>query len=163
MKSSDNQSLADIARKRKRIIYVDDVNYSSMSVKSRLAKYYDIFPAESSYKLFVFLENFQPDLILLDVNMPDVDSYETIKNLKADERFADIPVIKALPKHKETPIIIITTESTQEHVNKAISPGASDFIVKPFKPNELNSKTAKHIRISNEMRRLREENEKLYG
>ncbi|MDR0463591.1 MAG: response regulator [Treponema sp.] len=285
MKSSDYQSITETEGKRKKIIYVDDVNYSLMSVKIRLGKYFDIFPAESSFKLFEFLENIRPDLILLDVNMPDVDGYETIKSLKADERFADIPVIfltgnsdresvvkglslgaadyvikpfstpkliqtienelypykpqndtqedeavnkpavlvvddvasmlraiqyalrdrykvfvlsksadvidflktknpdlilldymmpaldgfdlipiiKALPEHKETPIIIITTEGTQEHVNKAISLGASDFIVKPFKPNELNSKVARHIRISNELRRLREENEKLYG
>ena len=287
MKSIDAQ-LDELSKKRKKIIYVDDVNYSLMSVKSRLSKYYELYPAESSLKLFEFLEKIKPDLILLDVNMPDVDGYETIKGLKTDERYANIPVIfvtansdresvvkglslgaadyiikpfstdklietienelhhknsgqdsekeegeegtgnkpnilvvddvvsmlraiqyalhdrykvyvlsksedvldflktnkpdlilldyvmpvlsgfdlipiiKTLPEYKDTPIIIITTEGTQDHVNQAMSLGASDFIVKPFKPKELNDKIAKHIRIANELRKISEENEKLY-
>jgi len=269
---------------RKKIIYVDDVNYSLITVKNRLCEYYEIFPADSVVKMYEFLDFFKPDLILLDVNMPDIDGYEAIKGLKADKRFAEIPVIfltgnsdresvvkglslgavdyvikpfsatkliesiefnlnppqfdadhddedsnkisilivddvssmlraiqyalhdkykifalsksedvadflktkkpdlilldylmpvingidlipviKALPDHKETPIIIITTEGTHNHVNEAMSRGASDFIVKPFKPKELNDKVAKHIRISQELKKLRDENKKLYG
>ena len=275
---------ADTAVIRKKIIYVDDVNYSLISVKNRLSKYFDVYPAESSRKMFEILEHIAPDLILLDVNMPDVDGYETIKSLKANENYTNIPVIfvtgnsdresvvkglslgaadylikpftttklleiienhlkpqnlhynhddedesnkpvilvvddvtsmlraiqhalgnrykiyllsksedavdflkskkpdlilldllmpvlngfdlipiiKAMPEYKDTPIIIITTEGTQDHVNEAISLGAADFIVKPFKPKELNDKVAKHIRIANEIRKIREDNEKLY-
>jgi len=272
------------SRSKKKIIYVDDVKYSLVSVKSRLSKQYDVFLADSSAKMFEFLTYFIPDLILLDVNMPDIDGYETIKCLKADERFSDIPVIfltgnsdrenvvkglslgavdyvikpysaaklaetidnqlnqkkvnqalkiddsckpsilvvddvvsmlraiqyaisdrykvyvlsksedvldflktkkpdlilldyvmpvlngfdlisiiKSINDHKDTPIIILTTEGTQDHVNEAMKLGASDFIVKPFKPKELNDKIAKHIRIARELKKIREENESLYG
>jgi len=270
---------------RKKIIYVDDVNYSLVSVKSRIGEFFQVFPAESAAKLFELLENFTPDLILLDVNMPDIDGYETIKSLKTDERYAQIPVIfltgnsdresvvkglslgaadyvvkpfnvskliitieyhlnpdkekdadingnhsnkphilivddvssmlramqyalhdrfnvsvlsksedavdflrnktpdliildylmpvlngfdlipiiKAIPEHKDTPIIIVTTEGTPEHVNEAINLGASDFIVKPFKPNELNMKAAKHIRIARELKLIKEDFNNIYG
>jgi len=269
----------------KRIIHVDDVNYSLVSVKNRLNKIFNVIPANSSIKLYELLEKFIPDLILLDADMPEIDGYETIKGLKANDRFAHIPVvfltgrsdrasvvkglslgasdyifkpvqteklietldnilnpkeqeksvkedennnkpgvlavddvasmlravqyalqdrynvfllskpegvpnflktekpdlilldylmptmsgfdlisiIKTIPEHKDTPIIILTTEGTMEHVKEAISLGASDFIVKPFKPKELNDKVAKHIRISNELRKIREDNSELYG
>ena len=289
MKSTDEQ-LEESVKVRKKIIYVDDVNYSLMSVKSRIGNNYDVFPAESSLKLFEFLENIKPDLILLDVNMPDVDGYETIKGLKTDDRYSHIPVIfltsnsdresvvkglslgaadyiikpfstdklietienelhpkismhaseekekeeevinnkpnvlvvddvvsmlraiqyalhdrfkvyvlsksedvldflktnkpdlilldyvmpvlsgfdlipiiRALPEYKDTPILIITTEGTQEHVNKAMTLGASDFIVKPFKPKELNDKVMKHIRIAKELQKINEDKKNLFG
>ena len=281
MKSMDEQ--LEVPEGKQKIIYVDDINYSLMSVKSRLSNNYDVFPAESSLKLFELLENVKPDLILLDVNMPDIDGYETIRNLKADDRYSEIPVIfltgnsdresvvkglslgavdyvikpfttpklieiienelhpqdfkkypegetsnkpsvlavddvismlraiqyalhdrykvyalsksadvldflktnkpdiilldymmpvlggfdlipiiKAMPEHKDTPIIMITTEGTYTHVSQALTLGASDFIVKPFKPKELNDKVAKHIRITKELRKVREDRENLY-
>ena len=285
MKTTDDKSENKPEKKRRKIIYVDDVQYSLVSVKNRLSEYYEVYLAESSLKLFKLLEKIEPDLILLDVNMPDVDGYETIKVLKSDDRYdhipvifltgngdresvvnglslgaADyiikpftttklietianelnpenskptsegegasnkpnvlivddvvsmlramqyalhdrykvyvlsksedvldflkankpdlilldyvmpvlggfdlIPIIKALPEYKDTPIIIVTTEGTQNLVNQAMSLGASDFIVKPFKPKELNDKVAKHIRIAKELQRIREDNENLFN
>ena len=74
-----------------------------------------------------------------------------------------IPLIRALPEHKDTPIIIITTEGTMDHVNEAMTLGASDFIVKPFKPLELNNKVAKHIRIAKELKLIKEDFKNLIG
>ena len=68
-----------------------------------------------------------------------------------------IHMIRAMPEYEDTPIIIITTEGTTDHVNKAINIGASDFIVKPFKPKELNDKVAKHIRVAKELRLFKED------
>jgi len=285
MGKPDFKSAPEFTSTRKKIIYVDDVNYSLVSVKSRLSEFYEIFPADSALKLFELLSYFKPDIILLDVNMPDVDGYETIKSLKSDERYSDIPVIfvtgnsdresvvkglslgavdyvikpftaskliesidnnlnprkrkdspfndedsgkpcilvvddvssmlraiqyalhdrykvfilsksedvmdflrnkkpeliildylmpvlngfdlipliRALPDYKDTPIIIITTEGTVDHLNEAMSLGASDFIVKPFKPKELNDKVSKHLRIAKELRLIKEETKNLYG
>jgi len=279
MKEPVKSESDDSRDSRKKIIYVDDIQYSLVSVKNRLQNLYDVFTADSAGKMFEMLENITPDLILLDVNMPDVDGYEAIKSLKADERFSSVPVvfltgksdresvvkglslgavdyiikpynasklieiienninspeekeslagetisskpvvlivddvtsmlramqyalhdrykvyilsksrdvpdflrtkkpdlilldylmpelngfdliqmIRAMPEYEDIPIIIVTTEGTMDHVNKAVSIGASDFIVKPFKPKELNDKVTKHIRIAKQMRLFKDD------
>jgi PleD family two-component response regulator len=273
------KSVSQISESRKKIIYVDDIQYSLTSVKNRLQDRYDVYTMDSAEKMFEMLEKIIPDLILMDVNMPDVDGYEAIKSLKADERYSAVPVIfltgksdresvvkglslgavdyiikpytasklmeivgnnlsspeqnefsagetvsnkpvvlivddvtsmlramqyalhdrykvyilsksqdaldflrtkspdlilldylmpvlngfdliqmiRAMPEYEDTPIIIITTEGTMDHVSKAMTIGASDFIVKPFKPKELNDKVSKHIRIAKQMRLFKED------
>ena len=80
-----------------------------------------------------FLRNKKPDLIILDYLMPEINGFDLIT------------LIRGLPDHKKTPIIMITSEGTVSHVSKAMTLGASDFIVKPFKPQELYDKVTKHI------------------
>jgi len=65
------------------------------------------------------------DLILTDINMPQMDGITFIKELKGDEVLSSIP------------IIVISTEGRDEIVQKAISLGAADYITKPFKPEEI--------------------------
>lgn len=64
-------------------------------------------------------------LIILDWNMPLMDGYEVLTKVKADERYENIPVLMA------------TSAGVKEDVIKAIKAGASSYIVKPFKPEEL--------------------------
>lgn len=64
-------------------------------------------------------------LIILDWNMPVMDGYEVLTKVKADERYADIPVLMA------------TSDGVKEDVIKAIKAGADSYIIKPFKPEEL--------------------------
>jgi len=64
-------------------------------------------------------------MIILDWNMPLMDGYEVLTKVKADERYAEIPVLMA------------TSDGIREDVIKAIKAGASSYIVKPFKPEEL--------------------------
>ncbi|MCL1945607.1 MAG: response regulator [Chitinivibrionia bacterium] len=110
---------------RRKIIYVDDVNYILISAKSRLEKHYEIYPAQSVYKMFDILENVIPDLILLDVNMPNVDGYQAIEWLKTDVRYRRIPVI------------FLTSKSDKESVTKGLSLGAAAYITKPFTDSML--------------------------
>lgn len=65
------------------------------------------------------------DLILTDINMPEMNGITFIKELKGDEVLSSIP------------IIVISTEGRDEIVQKAISLGASDYVTKPFKPEEI--------------------------
>ena len=132
------------------ILVVDDVTSMLRAIQYALHDRYKVYALSKSQDVMDFLKSKDPELIILDYMMPDLDGFELIQ------------IIKLMPKYKDTPIIIITTEGRQEHVNKAISLGASDFLVKPFNPSELNSKVARHIRISNELRKIREENENLY-
>ncbi len=111
--------------KRKKIIYVDDITVSLLSVKSRLQRHYEVFPAQSSSALFALLENTTPDLILLDINMPETDGFAIIQALKEDARFADLPVI------------FLTGKSDKQTILRAISLGAADLVTKPFSDAEL--------------------------
>jgi DNA-binding response OmpR family regulator len=110
---------------RKKVFFVDDVNFSLVSVKSRLKEYYEVYPLQTAADLFEILQYVKPDLILLDINMPHVDGYETIKKLKADERYAAVPVI------------FLTSKSDKESMVKGFNLGAVDYIAKPFSDSEL--------------------------
>lgn len=105
---------------RKRIILVDDVKFTLITTKDRLKNYYDVYPAQSAKDMYELLENMRPDLILLDINMPDVDGYEVLRKLKTDERYSDIPVI------------FLSSQSDRESVLKGISMGADAHVCKPF-------------------------------
>jgi len=105
---------------RRKIIYVDDTNYSLISFKKGLEKYYEIFLADSSVQMYKILENIKPDIILLDVNMPEKSGCDIIKELKTDERYCEIPVI------------FLTSSIERENVVKGLGLGAADYIVKPF-------------------------------
>jgi len=111
--------------RRPNIIYVDDSNYNLVSVKSKIKEYYTIYPAQSVIILFEILENMKPDLILLDINMPGENGYEAIKELKADKRYSDIPVI------------FLTSRDDKESVSDGAKLGAADYIRKPFSDADL--------------------------
>jgi len=110
---------------RRRIIYVDDVNYSLVSLKTRLKEYYEIYPVQSVEAMFDIIMNVRPDLILLDINMSHVDGYEAIIRLKTDERYANIPVI------------FLTSKTDKESVRKGYNLGAADYVFKPFADADL--------------------------
>ena len=85
-----------------------------------------------------------PDLILLDIHMPDIDGYEVCQSLKADEALKDIPVI-----------FISALNEVLDKV-KAFSVGGVDYITKPFQVDEVQARVDTHLKI----RRLQEELER---
>ena len=105
---------------RRKIILVDD-NMTNLTMGRNLLKtFYEVYPAPSAAKLFEIIENIFPDLILLDIEMPEMNGYEVIKKLKADPRFADIPVI------------FLTSKSDESSELKGFELGAVDYVAKPF-------------------------------
>jgi PleD family two-component response regulator len=110
---------------RWKIIIVDDVNYTLQATKNRLKKHYQVFVAQSTNRLFEYLELFIPDLILLDINMPHIDGFETIKMLKEHPPTSGIPVV------------FVTSQKEKSVVIKGMSMGAVDFVFKPFSDNKL--------------------------
>jgi PleD family two-component response regulator len=110
---------------KKKIIIVDDVQYFLLSLKTRLGNQYEIYLANSSVQLFDILENVKPDLIILDINMPEIDGFEVIKQLKDDSRYFMIPVI------------FLTSSKDKENVHKAMALGAIDFRFKPINDDDL--------------------------
>jgi len=94
---------------------------------------FDIQAAHNGLKAFEFLEEALPDIILLDVLMPDMDGFEVCRRLKAS------------PETKEIPVILMTDLS--ENVNKVtgIELGAADYITKPFDKEEVLTRIKNHF------------------
>jgi putative two-component system response regulator len=110
---------------RKTIIIVDD-NMSNLATGKNLLKLrYKVFPVNSAARMFEIIEQITPDLILLDVDMPEIDGFEAIMRLKAERRYAGIPVI------------FLTSKSDEQSEMKGLALGAMDYIFKPFSPSLL--------------------------
>lgn len=138
MKKSRFMSMSEIERGvggRRKIVYVDDIQCSLVSVKKRLKEFYEVYPAESSTMLFSILEKIKPSLILLDINMPGVDGFKIIKTLKSDPRYSDIPVI------------FLTGIKDKESVVKGLGLGAADYVIKPFVTEKLVECIEKHCTV----------------
>jgi len=105
---------------RSKIILVDDNMTNLTTGRNMLRTFYEVYPAPSAAKLFEILENFTAELILLDIEMPEMDGYEAIKRLKADPRFRDIPVI------------FLTAKTDESSELEGFDLGAADYIMKPF-------------------------------
>jgi len=124
------------------LIMVDD-NISNLTQgKNILQPFYKIYPAPSADKLFKTLEIVIPDLILLDIKMPEMDGYETIRKLKADSRYADIPVI------------FLTAIDDELSEMEGFDLGAADYITKPFSAPLLLRRIAKELLIVQQKRDL---------
>ena len=110
---------------KKLIILVDDNPANLRIGKNVLSEKYTVATAPSASKLFKLLENNHPDLILLDIDMPEMDGYETIKTLKSRQDTRDVPVI------------FLTGMADSLNEEKGRTLGAVDYIVKPFDPQAL--------------------------
>jgi len=127
---------------RAKIILVDD-NMSNLTQGRNILKtFYEVYPAPSAAKLVEILENVIPDLILLDVEMPETNGYEAIKKLKADDRFAEIPVI------------FLTSRGDDSSHLEGLDLGATDYISKPFSPPLLLKRIANQLLIVRQRRNL---------
>jgi signal transduction histidine kinase/CheY-like chemotaxis protein len=125
---------------RSTIIMVDDDMTNLEMGRSLLKDHYKVFPAESGEKLFEILENVTPDLILLDIEMPEINGYEVIKKLKTDLRFANIPVI------------FLTARSDEDSEMAGFEFGAAEYITKPFSGPVLLKRISRQLEISRHVR-----------
>jgi len=120
---------------RNKIILVDD-NMANLTMgRNMLKTHYEVYPAPSAEKFFEIIENVIPDLVLLDIEMPQMNGYETIKKMKADSRFVDIPVIFLTAKNDETSEL------------RGFDLGAVDYISKPFSGPLLLKRIANQLLI----------------
>ena len=118
---------------KKKILVIDDEVDIQELLKTRLElKNYYVIPCYTSNRAIEIALRDDPDLILLDIMMPDPDGYEVCKMLKAKK------------ETKKTPIILFTAkESESKHIkDKCIEIGADDYILKPYEPEELMKKIA---------------------
>jgi len=138
MAISDYLLTSAISGARKKIIYVDDVQYNRLTLKSKLGEFYEVYTIESAFKLFEVIEKIGPDMIILDINMPDMDGFDTIIKLKYDNRYSMIP------------IIFISSRNDKESVVKGLKLGAADYFTKPFETQKLIESIRKNINPNGE-------------
>jgi len=127
---------------RHEIILVDDNATNLITGRSILKSSYKVYPALSAAKLFDILDKVIPDLILLDIFMPEMDGYETIIKLKADTRFQEIPVI------------FLTAMDGEENELKGLELGAADYIAKPFSAPLLLKRIENQLLIAHKTKDL---------
>ena len=127
--------------KRKTIFLVDDDMTNLTIGKKALAGAYNVFTLNSGAVLLEMLENIRPDLILLDVNMPEMDGYEAIRLVKQGS-------------HADIPVIFLTALSNEEMEIKGLSLGAIDYITKPFSAPLLLKRLEVHLLVEEQKREL---------
>jgi DNA-binding response OmpR family regulator len=108
-----------------------------MLLENFLGKEYEVVTKKDGQEGLAYLEEGDlPDLIVADVQMPNIDGYAFLEKVRASGFFKHIPVI-----------MLSGIESSQERV-KCLKMGADDYVVKPFNPEELS------IRINNILKRI---------
>lgn len=96
---------------------------------------YTVIAASSAEGALKLIRSRSPDIILLDVMMPDMDGFSLCRRLKQDERFSDIPVI------------FLTSLSRKADIVEGFNVGGHDYIVKPFNRQELLARVRNHIHL----------------
>ena len=143
-----SQANIDIAEAT--ILIVDDVPENLKVLRQVLEPQgYDILAAPNGEVALRIAPRATPDLILLDVMMPGIDGFETCRRLKADESTADIP------------IIFITARSETESIVEGFQIGGVDYIIKPFRHEEVCARVRTHLTIKQLQDGLREANDRL--
>ncbi len=122
-------------RKRQKVLIVDDIPSNLMILKTILGDAYDIDLAPGGREALEVIESNPPDLILLDILMPDVDGYEVCARLKADEKTGAIP------------IIFLTSLSEVKDETKGFEAGAVDYITKPFSALVVKARVKTHLAL----------------
>lgn len=126
----------DFTPSDQRILIVDDTIKNLQVLGTILEKEgYQINVAQNGTQALEITQKAHPDLILLDVMMPDLDGFEVCKRLKADETVADIPVI------------FLTARTEMEDLVKGFEEGAVDYVTKPFNATELLVRVRTHLSI----------------
>jgi CheY-like chemotaxis protein len=113
-------------RKRLRVLVTDDEPITRMLVKLLLEReHFDVLEATNGNQAIEIAVREHPDLLLIDLNMPVMDGYQAIQNLRLDPRLATLP------------IIVLTAEEGDSIERRVLELGANDYMVKPFEPAVL--------------------------
>jgi DNA-binding NarL/FixJ family response regulator len=117
------------------ILIVDDDKRNLITLSMCLRSDYKLMTALNAHEAIEIINETIPDLLLLDIMMPDVSGYTLCTKLKNDRRTKDIP------------IIFITAKDSTEDLIKGLELGADDYIMKPFKPAEVLARIRSTLRV----------------
>jgi signal transduction histidine kinase len=143
MNQTDNKMAKDV------ILVVDDQPNNLKVIASVLGRDYSLSIANSGANALKILENNTPDLILLDIMMPEMDGFEVCRRIKANERIRHIPVI------------FLTAKNDIDDIVNGFSSGAVDYITKPFNSVEVKVRVQNHLNLKHALDELKITNQKL--
>ena len=122
------------------VLVVDDEPANIDILLGILSPYYHVKVAPSGPVALKIVQQFTPDLILLDIMMPEMDGFEVCKQLKTDRLLSQIPVI------------FVTALTQGENEEKGFKLGAVDYITKPVSPSITLARVKTHISLAHQMR-----------
>src|SRR5512136_1127714 len=133
-----------------RILVVDDTPANIQALAGTLKQQgYQISVATNGRQALDVLARVAPDLILLDVMMPEMDGFETCRRIKASEPWREIPVI------------FLTGKTETADIVRGFELGAVDYVAKPFNAHELLARVSTHLTLDELRRDLAQKNAEL--
>lgn len=132
----------------KHILIVDDDKMNRLISEKALSQDYRISMASSGREALDFLEKEMPDLILMDIEMPDMNGKETVMKIKQNKKWDKIP------------IIFLTSDSDAETEIDCLKLGAEDFITKPFVPLVMRSRISRSLELLDLQKHLEQQLER---
>lgn len=132
------------------VLIVDDLIQNIQVLATTLeAKGYSITYALSGKEALERLKAIQPDLILLDLLMPEMSGLEVCEEIRRNSDYSHIPILFLTASHEE------------EHLLEAFEKGAADYVTKPFRTAELLARVQTHIQLKYQTKKLQESEKKL--
>lgn len=119
-----------------KILIIDDSGMELRAAKEALDDYYEIITVNSCRTAIRYLETHVPDMILLDIQMPTEDGFETLD------------AIRSLPQTEDTPIIFLTSVNSTEDEVRGLELGAVDYIHKPFNAQIMRRRIRMHLDLA---------------
>ncbi len=132
-----------------KILVVDDERFNIEIILGLLPKQFEIETAANGIEALEKVKETSPDLILLDIMMPEINGFEVCRQLKSDEKTMCIPVV------------MVTSLTEKEDRIRGIEAGADDFLNRPLEEYELNARVKSLLRVKKYHDELVEEQEKL--
>lgn len=124
----------------KTILVVDDDKQNLAAAREVLSGEYRVLPIMKGQQALTYLESGDCDIILLDINMPEMDGFEVLKR------------IREMEQHRSIPVIFLTADNDVETETRCFKEGAIDFIAKPFVPDVMLSRIGRILELE-ELRR----------
>ena len=130
----------------KKLILVVDDNAENLKVLGSILKLNGLSPAfaQNGIKALHSVKKKLPELILLDVMMPEMDGFEVCRQLKQDSRA------------REVPVIFLTAKTEKEDVIQGLELGAVDYVTKPFNSKELMTRVNTHLELKSAKEELKQ-------
>lgn len=126
------------------ILIVDDTKANIQILMELLDERYDVIASRDGQGAIEMAIEDKPDLILLDVVMPEMDGFEVCRELKKNK------------KTKEIPIIFLTAQTNEDSIEKAYEVGGIDYITKPFKQKELLARVKRELKLVSLINQLKD-------